>query len=366
MSFNVLVKPSGHAFSMEVGETVLDAALRHGYAFPYGCRNGSCGTCKGIVLEGRVDYGVFEHKALSAAEIAAGRALFCQATPLADLTVEVQEVSSVKGIVVKILRARVAKIEQLAHDVARVYLKLPGNERLQFLAGQYMDILLPGGDAQGRASVAGGTMPGATRRRSFSIANAPHDDEFIELHIRQIEGGRFTGEIFSNLKEKAILRLQGPLGNFYLREDSDRPIIFAAGGTGFGPIKGIIEHAFALRTSRPMHLYWGVRARSDLYLHELARRWTEEHASFTYTPVLSQPNDEDHWAGRRGYVPDAIVHDFPDLSGYDLYASGPPVMVEAVHRAGIEHGLKPENFYADSFEFAKDAPPTQLPRQDVL
>lgn len=349
MSFNVLVKTSGHAFSMEVGETVLDAALRHGYAFPYGCRNGSCGTCKGIVLEGRVDYGVFEHKALSAAEIAAGRALFCQATPLADLTVEVQEVSSVKGIVVKILPARVAKIEQLAHDVARVYLKLPGNERLQFLAGQYLDILLPGG-----------------RRRSFSIANAPHDDAFIELHIRQIEGGRFTGEIFSNLKEKAILRLQGPLGNFYLREDSDRPIIFAAGGTGFGPIKGIIEHAFALGTSRPLHLYWGARVRSDLYLHTLALSWAEKYTHFTYTAVLSQPMKEDRWQGRRGYVPDAIVHDFPDLSGYDLYASGPPVMVEAVHRAGIDHGLKPENFYADPFEFAKDAPPTQLPRQDVL
>lgn len=349
MSFNVLVKPSGHAFGMEAGETVLDAALRHGYAFPYGCRNGSCGACKGIVLEGRVNYGVFEHKALSAAEIAAGRALFCQATPLTDLTVEVQEVSSIKDIVVKILPARVVKIEQLAHDVARVYLKLPGNERLQFLAGQYLDILLPGG-----------------RRRSFSIANAPHDDAFIELHIRQIEGGRFTGEIFSNLKEKAILRLQGPLGNFYLREDSDRPIIFAAGGTGFGPIKGIIEHAFALGTSRPMHLYWGTRARSDLYLHELARRWTEEHASFTYTPVLSQPMEKDRWQGRRGYVQDAIVHDFPDLSGYDLYASGPPVMVEAVHRAGIEHGLKPENFYADPFEFSKDAPPAQFPRQDVL
>lgn len=339
MSFNVSVKPSGHAFTMEAGETVLDAALRHGYAFPYGCRNGSCGACKGIVLEGRVDYGVFEHKALSAAEIAAGKALLCQATPLADLTVEVQEVSSVKGIVVKILPARVAKIEQLAHDVARVYLKLPGNERLQFLAGQYLDILLPG-----------------ARRRSFSIANAPHDDEFIELHIRQIEGGRFTGEIFSNLKEKAILRLQGPLGSFYLREDSDRPILFAAGGTGFGPIKGIIEHAFALGTSRPMHLFWGARTRSDLYLHELVQCWTGEHAGFTYTPVLSQPGAEDRWAGRRGYVQDAIAHDFPDLSGHDLYASGPPGMVEAVHRAGIEHGLKPENFYADPFEFSKDIP----------
>ena len=339
MSFNVLVKPSDHAFSMEAGETVLNAALRHGYAFPYGCRNGSCGACKGVVLEGRVEYGVFEHKALSAAEIAAGRALFCQATPLADLTVEVQEVSGVKGIVVKILPARVAKIEQLAHDVARVYLKLPGNERLQFLAGQYLDILLPGG-----------------RRRSFSIANAPHDDAFIELHIRQIEGGCFTGEIFSNLKEKAILRLQGPLGSFYLREDSDRPILFAAGGTGFGPIKGIIEHAFALNILRPMHLYWGARARSDLYLHELAQHWAEEHPHFSYTPVLSQPMGEDRWVGRCGYVPDAMVHGFPDLSGYDLYASGPPGMVEAVRRAGIEHGLAAGNFYADPFEFANDIP----------
>ena len=343
MSFNVLVKPSDHAFSMEAGETVLSAALRHGFTFPYGCRNGSCGACKGIVLEGRVDYGVFEHKALSAAEIAAGRALFCQATPLADLTVEVQEVSSVKGIMVKILPARVAKIEQLAHDVARIYLKLPGNERLQFLAGQYLDILLPGG-----------------RRRSFSIANAPYDDEFIELHIRQIEGGRFTGEIFSNLKEKAILRLQGPLGSFYLREDSDRPIIFAAGGTGFGPIKGIIEHAFALGTRRPIRLYWGARARSDLYLHPLVQRWTEQRPHFSYTPVLSQPAEEDCWLGRCGYVADAMAHDFPDLSGYDLYASGPPGMVEAVHRAAIERGLTAGNFYSDPFEFSKDVSAEEL------
>ncbi len=326
---------------MQASETILDAALRYGYVFPYGCRNGSCGTCKGSVLEGRVDYGVFEHQALSAAEIAAGKALFCQATPLADLTLEVQEVSGVKGIVVKILPARVAKIEQLAHDVARVYLKLPDNERLQFLAGQYLDILLSGG-----------------RRRSFSIANAPHDDAFIELHIRQIEGGHFTGEIFSSLKEKAILRLQGPLGNFYLREDSDRPIIFAAGGTGFGPIKGIIEHAFALRTSRPMRLYWGARARGDLYLHELAQGWSEQRANFTYTPMLSQPAQQDRWQGRRGYVPDAIMYDFADLSGYDLYTSGPPVMVEAVHRAGMEHGLKPENFFADPFEFSRGSPVT--------
>ncbi|HLA74316.1 MAG TPA: CDP-6-deoxy-delta-3,4-glucoseen reductase [Gammaproteobacteria bacterium] len=340
MSFKVRVKPSGHEFSVEQGENILQAALRAGYGFPYGCRNGSCGSCKGKLLEGDLDYGVYQDKALSEAERAAGYALFCQAQPRTDVTLEVREIDSASGIVVKILPCRVAKLEQLAHDVVRVYLKLPASERLQFFAGQYIDILLREG-----------------RRRSFSIANAPHDDEFIELHIRLIEGGRLTGDIFHNLKEKAILRIQGPLGNFYLREDSDRPIILVAGGTGFGPIKGIVEHALAKGIQRPIHLYWGARAKRDLYLDELARGWAEQHAHIRYTPVLSQPLPEDHWQGRQGYVPRAVLDDFPDLSEYEVYASGPPAMVHAGHVAFTAHGLLLENFYSDPFEFAQDPVP---------
>ncbi len=339
MSFKVHVKSSGHEFELEQDETILQAALREGYGFPYGCRNGSCGSCKGEVLEGLIDYGQYEAKALSDAERTAGYALLCQAKPLTDVTVEVREISSASGIVVKILPCRVVKLEQLSHDVVRVYLKLPASERLQFFAGQYIDILLRNG-----------------LRRSFSIANPPHDDEFIELHIRQIEGGRFTGDM-SNLKEKAILRIQGPLGNFYLREDSTRPIILMAGGTGFGPIKGIIEHALTEKLTRPMHLYWGVRAKQDLYLDDLARGWAEQYENFLYTPLLSQPKPEDEWQGRRGYVPRAVVQDYPDLTDYEVYASGPPAMVQEGHVLLTKHNLAIENFYADPFEFARDAMP---------
>ncbi|MEO5702408.1 MAG: CDP-6-deoxy-delta-3,4-glucoseen reductase [Gammaproteobacteria bacterium] len=340
MAFKVYASPSGHEFEVAPDETILQAALREGYGFPYGCRNGTCGSCKGKLLEGQIDYGNCETKGLNETDSAAGFALLCQAKPVTDVKIEVREISRASGIVVKMLPCRVAKLEQLTHDVVRVYLKLPASERLQFFAGQYLDILLRDG-----------------RRRSFSIANPPHDDEFIELHIRQIEGGRFTGDM-SNLKEKAILRIQGPLGNFYLREDSERPIILMAGGTGFGPIKGIIEHALAEKLTRPMHLYRGARAQHDLYLDELARSWAEQHENFSYTPVLSQLKAEDEWQGRRGYVPRAVLQDYPDLTDYEVYASGPPAMVHEGHIAFTAHGLSAENFYADPFEFAQDAVPT--------
>lgn len=345
MSFNVCVRPSGHEFSVDANETILDAALRHGLSLPYGCRDGVCGACRAKLIAGEVDYGMSQPMALNAAETAAGYALMCQARPLSDVTVEVSEISDAEHIRVKKLPCRVARLEQLSPDVTRVYLKLPAGERLQFLAGQYIDFLLRDG-----------------RRRSFSIANAPHDDEFIELHIKRIEGGRFTDNTFAELQEKAMLRLEGPFGNFYLREDSPRPILFVAGGTGFAPVKAIIEHALAERTSRPMHLYWGARSRRDLYLDALPRSWAEQCRHFRYTAVLSEPLPEDEWHGARGYVTDAVLRDHPALNAFDVYASGPPVLVQAAHRDFIAHGLAPENFYADPFEFAHDAAPAGAAR----
>ena len=148
------------------------------------------------------------------------------------------------------------------------------------MAGQYIDFVLKDG-----------------RHRAFSMANPPHDDAFIELHIRHVEGGEFTDYVFNQLEEKTVLRVEGPHGSFHLREDSDRPIILMAGGTGFAPIKGIIEHAVAEGIKRPMHLYWGVRAKEDLYLNELAEQWVATVPGFRYTPVLSQPNAADQWQG---------------------------------------------------------------------
>ncbi len=335
MTFKVRIEPSGHEFTVAEKETVLDAALRQGYTLPYSCRNGSCGTCKGRLRSGEVDYGVYEEKALSAAERAAGLALFCQAVPHSDLVIEAKELATVAGIVIKTLPARVVKVERAADDVMILSLKLPANQRLQFLAGQYVDILLKD-----------------NQRRSFSLANPPHADEFLELHVRHVPNGLFTTHVFTQMKEKDLLRLRGPLGIFFLREESDRPAILVAGGTGFAPIKGILEHAFARGLRRPLHLYWGVRAQRDLYRDALPRAWAREHAHFKYTPVLSEPRPEEGWNGRTGWVHDAVIADYPDLSGHEVYASGPPPMIEAVKRTFFARGLAPDRLYFDSFELA--------------
>ncbi len=217
----------------------------------------------------------------------------------------------------------------------RLYLKLPNTERLQFLAGQYVDVLLADG-----------------RRRGFSLANPPHADDLLELHIRQVPGGFFTGFVFERMKDKALLRFQGPLGTFFLREDSPRPVILIGGGTGFAPLKGMLEHAFHSGWNRPLHLYWGARAKVDLYLDELPRRWIKEHPEFRYTPVLSEPRPEDDWQERTGWVHEAVAADYPDLSGHDVYMSGPPPMIEAARRVFAEQGLPSGQVFYDAFEFS--------------
>jgi CDP-4-dehydro-6-deoxyglucose reductase len=341
MNFKVRIQPGGHELNVDADETILDAALSRGLTLPYGCRGGACGACKSRLLTGSVNYGTFKPPALSDADLNAGYTLLCQAHPTSDVTVEVYEASDSDDIPLKTLPCRVERVEQLAPDVIRVYLKLPPTERLRFLAGQYIDFLLRDG-----------------RRRSFSIANAPHDDEHIELHIKRVEGGRFTGGTQFEFKEKMLLRLEGPRGNFYLREDPSRPVIFVAGGTGFAPIKAMLEHAFAEGITRPLHLYWGAPTRSGLYLDTLVRAWAAQHPNFHYTPALSEPLPEDKWRGAEGYVTDVALRDHPVLNAFDVYASGPPLLVQAAHRDFIAQGLLPENFYADPFEFAQDTLPT--------
>ncbi len=335
MTFKIRVQPSGHEFSVEPGETVLAAALRSGVHLPYSCRSGLCGTCKGAILAGAVDYGEYQPQALSDAEKARGQALFCRARPLGDLTIQVREIAAAKDIRIRILPCRVIRLERLAPDVMALSLKLPQHDRLQFLAGQYIDILLRDG-----------------KRRSFSLANAPHDDEFLQLHIKHVPNGLFSGQVFNALKEKDLLRFEGPFGNFFLREDSERPAILMAGGTGFAPIKGILEHAFHLGVTRPLHLFWGGRAKQDLYLHDLVQGWEKAHANFRYTPVLSAPAPDDRWTGRGGWVHEAIISDYPDLSGHEIYMSGPPPMINAAKQAFSTHGLPEDCLFYDSFENA--------------
>ena len=340
----VTLQPSGLQFDVEEGESVLTAALRQGYVLPYGCRNGACGSCKGRVVEGSVDYGTYQKKALTDEEKAQGKALFCQAKPLGPLVIEARTVGAAKDIQVKTLPCRVQKIDRVADDVVVLQLKLPANERLQFLAGQYIEFLLKDGS-----------------RRSFSMGNAPHDDEFLQLHVRHVAGGQFTDHVFTKMKERDILRFEGPLGTFFLREDSDKPIVFVASGTGFAPIKSILEHAFRKGITRPMTLYWGGRRPKDLYMNELAARWAAEHAHFKYVPVCSEALAEDAWTGRTGFVHRAVMEDFPDLSAYQVYACGVPVMVDSARRDFVQRcGLPELEFYADSFTTQADlANPSQ-------
>ncbi len=337
MTFITTIQPSGHHFPIEANETILEAALKHGYTLPYSCRDGVCGACKGQVVSGQVDYGKYQEHALSEAEKAAGMALFCCAKPQSDLVVECHEVNAVKDITVKTIPCRVQKMEQRAPDVMVLSLKLPANERMQFLAGQYIDILLKD-----------------QKPRSFSLANAPHDDEFLELHIRNITGGAFTHHVFEEMKERDILRFMGPLGTFFLREDSDKPIIFVASGTGFAPIKAIIEHALYIGIKRPMHFYWGARKLADLYMLDKAAEW--EKSGIKFTPVLSDAPPEDAWQGRTGFVHSAVLDDYRDLSAHDVYVCGAPVVVEAAHRDFTsKRGLPNEAFYSDAFTFAPKA-----------
>lgn len=334
MTFKVTLQPGGHSFSAEAQETLLEAALRHGYTLPHSCRDGVCGVCKGKVLEGRVAHGRHQDSALTAAEKAAGLALFCCAKPLSDLVIESREIAAPGDIAIRTLPCRVQKMKRVAADVMVLHLLLPANERLRFLAGQYIDILLKD-----------------QTTRSFSLANAPHQDNLLELHIRHMPGGDFSTHVFNTMKERDILRFKGPLGSLHLREDSGKPVIFVASGTGFAPIKSIIEHALHSGIRRPMHLYWGGRILADLYMRDWTAQWEEKGIRFT--PVLSEALPEDHWQGRTGFVHQAVLDDYADLSGHEVYACGAPAMVEAAQRDFTTlRGLPLDAFFSDAFTFA--------------
>ena len=338
MTFQVTVEPSGRQFSCETGESVLTAAIRAGIGLPYGCKNGACGSCKGKLLAGGIKHGVHQERALSAADEAAGAALFCCAQPQTDITIEAREVLGVGEFPIKKVPARVAKLERVSDDVIIMSLQLPATERMQYKAGQYIEFLLKDG-----------------KRRSYSMANAPHSDELLSLHIRHMPGGLFTDHVFGAMKERDILRFEGPLGTFFLREDSDKPIILLASGTGFAPIKALVEHAAHLKITRPITLYWGGRRPQDLYLHALCEQWAQSLPGFRYIPVVSDALSEDAWQGRRGFVHHAVMEDLPDLSGYQVYACGAPIVIDSAQRDFVAQCKLPESeFFADSFTSEAD------------
>ncbi len=335
----VTIKNSGNTFKVRPSQTVLQAAIEAGINLPYGCRNGACGACKAKLLQGKVIHDDYQGSAMSDAELIAGNALLCCARPMEDLTIECRELGGLAGIKPRILPARVAKKEQLTHDVIALNLQLPASERLQFKAGQYIEFILKDG-----------------KRRAFSIANAPHDSDFLQLHIRVIAGGVFSEYVEKELQEKAILRLEAPFGSFFLREDSQKPIILVAGGTGFSPVKGIIEHILHNNIKRDILLYRGARELRDLYMHDLCEKWAALMPNITYIPVLSEAADSDSWQGRAGLVHQAVLDDISDLSAYQAYVCGAPGMCEVAHQSFLQQGLDAEEFFSDAFTFANPVP----------
>lgn len=325
-------------FSARPEETILAAALRQGIVLPYSCRNGTCASCKCRLVEGEIRYPYNPPAALEPTELHDGQMLSCQAVASGDVTIDAREIQQVEEIPLRLLPARVETMVRFTDDTMRLRLKLPAAARLQFLAGQYIDILLPDG-----------------KRRAFSIASPPSEKEFIELHVKHVDGGGFTGHVFTDMQPKDILRFEGPLGTFFFRRSSERPAVLVGGGTGFAPLKAMVEELIHADDERPLELFWGTRTAEDLYAVELIRNWQEQHPALNFVPVIGEP--EPDWQGETGFVHEAVLRRHPDLSGWDVYMSGPPAMIHAARPAFIAAGVPENRLFYDSFDFAPDVPP---------
>ena len=341
MTFQITVEPSARVFSTNQGEAILAAAIRQGIGLPYGCKDGACGSYKCKKISGTVVHGTHQSKALSEEEEANGFILTCCGVPQTDVVIESRNVTDEGAYPVKKMPARVAALQKVSHDVMVMRLQLPAAETFKYHAGQYVEFILRD-----------------QSRRSYSMGNAPHTQEAlpgIELHLRHMPGGKFTDHVFGAMKEKEILRVEGPFGSFYLREDSTKPMILLASGTGFAPIKAIIEHMQFKNIKRPAVLYWGGRRPADLYMHDWVLAKAAEMPNLTYVPVVSDALPEDAWSGRTGFVHRAVLQDFPDLSGYQVYACGAPVVVDSAQAdfSALAH-LPEDEFYADSFVTEKE------------
>ena len=340
-AFQISVQPSGRAFSANAGETILAAAIRSGVGLPYGCKDGACGSCKCKKLSGAVHHGEHQSKALTADEEAAGLVLTCCAQPLTDVVLESRQVTDESAYPIKKMPVRVSTLEKKSHDVMQVRLQLPAADTFRYHAGQYIEFILRDG-----------------ARRAYSMANAPHTQEGgpgVELHIRHMPGGQFTDHVFGAMKEKEILRVEGPFGSFFLREDSAKPIVLLASGTGFAPIKALLEHMRHKGITRPATLYWGGRRPADLYMDAWVQERLADMPNLKYVPVISNALPEDNWTGRTGFVHKAVMQDYPDLSGHQVYACGAPIVVDSARAEyGTQCKLPPEEFFADSFTTEAD------------
>ena len=339
-SFQITIEPSHRSYTVSKDETLLSGAIRQGINLPYGCKDGACGSCKCQKLSGSVQHGNYQVKALSDDEKAQGMVLTCCATATSDVVLASRQVTAVGAYPIKKMPTRIKLLEKKCDDVMRLLLQLPANEPFPFHAGQYIDILLKDGI-----------------RRSYSMANAPHllaAGEGMELHIRHMPGGLFTDQVFGSMKERDILRIEGPFGSFYLREESAKPIIMLASGTGFAPVKAILEHMHFKGITRPVTLYLGGRKPADLYMMDWINAQLVKMPNVRFVPVVSDALPEHGWTGRTGLVHLAVLQDVPDLCGYQVYACGSPIVVASAQRDYLQAGLPTDEFYADSFTSEAD------------
>ena len=348
--FQITVQPSGRAFTTQAGEAILLAGIRAGIAMPYGCKDGACGSCKCKKLQGTVVHGPHQSKALSEEEEANGYVLTCCGVPHSDVVLESRQVTAEGALPIRKMPSRVTVMEKMSSDVMRLMLQLPANEVFAYHPGQYVEFILRDG-----------------ARRSYSMANAPHTVAAggggLELHIRHMPGGKFTDHVFGAMKEKEILRIEGPYGSFYLREDSSKPMVLLASGTGFAPVKALIEHMQFKGITRPATLYWGGRRPADLYMDAWVKAKVAEMPNLSYVPVVSDALPEDAWTGRTGFVHQAVLQDFADLSAHQVYACGAPIVVDSAQLDFTQKARLPnDEFFADSFITEADkAPETALP-----
>ncbi len=336
--FSVVVQPSGRNFAVASGEAVLAAGIRQGIGLPYGCKDGACGSCRCKLVSGAVHHGPHQEKALNAAQEADGFVLTCCAFAESDLVLESRQVTEMGALPIKKMPVRVSTMTRVSPDVMVLRLQLPANDSFVYRAGQYVEFILRDGS-----------------RRSYSMANAPHLGPHVDLHIRHMPGGKFTDHVFGAMKEKDILRVEGPYGSFFLREDSEKPIILLASGTGFAPVKALLEHMQQQGLGRPVTLYWGGRRPADLYMPDWVLAQLQAMPNLRYVPVLSDALAQDGWTGRTGFVHLAVLQDFADLSQHQVYACGAPVVIEAARRDFVALARLPlEELFADSFTSEAD------------
>jgi CDP-4-dehydro-6-deoxyglucose reductase, E3 len=342
--FNFRIEPHRRVLRVAPGQGLLEAALAAGLNLPHSCKSGHCGSCRARLLTGAVSYPGTRPLGITDEEQRAGYVLLCQARAQSDLAVEARLIASVADVEIKTLPCRIARLVPLAPDVMQVWLRLPSVEHLPFQPGQYLDVLLEGG-----------------RRRSFSIASPPHDSALLELHVRQVAGGGFTSQLFggvgsaATLQEGSLLRIEGPVGQFTYRPGT-APALMIAGGTGFAPLKSMLRHVLETGIRRDLHLYWGARHVRDLYEEPLVLEWVRGHPRLRFTAVLSEASAMEAAHHRCGWVHEAVLADYPSLAQAEVYAAGPPAMIEAIRASFPGRGLAPQRLYFDSFDYAPDSP----------